>query len=77
MQPNERETDDCLLAAILAVGLGRGLFAKRDVIRWADREIERRSEAPAWLIDFLQPLALLAFFDGFHFSRNASTFAGS
>lgn len=43
--------DDHLIAAILAVGLRFGVLRKRDLISWADQEIEQRSEVPAWLID--------------------------
>ena len=50
VESNQPPIDDSLLAAILAVGLRRKVFAKADVVRWADREIERRSDALPWLI---------------------------
>src|SRR5579885_2592326 len=43
--------DDPLLAAILAAGLLHNVVAREDVVRWADSEIEKREDIPAWLID--------------------------
>ncbi len=43
--------DDTFAAAILAAGLYHDVVRREDVVQWADFEIGKRDDVPAWLID--------------------------